>query len=143
MNDPETHLIPLVLDAAIGKRDSICIFGDDYDTPDGKCIGDYIHVNDLADAHVKAYEYLCKENQSNIFNLGKGKSYSVREVIDICKNDTDCDFDVKIEESRKGDPAILIGDSTKNNDELGWTLKYNLKEIVSSAWKWHEKVNGF
>jgi UDP-glucose 4-epimerase len=83
LHDPETHLIPLILDAAIGKRDSISIFGDDYDTPDGTCIRDYIHVNDLADAHIRAYEYLCSENESDIFNLGNGQGYSVREVIDM------------------------------------------------------------
>ena len=141
LHDPETHLIPLVLDAAIGKRDSISIFGDDYDTPDGTCIRDYIHVNDLADAHIKAYEYLCKEQESNIFNLGNGQGYSVREVIDMCRDVTKCDFEVKIAERREGDPAVLVADSTKIHERLGWTPKYNLEEIVSSAWKWHEKVN--
>ena len=143
LHDPETHLIPLALDAAIGKRDSISIYGDDYDTPDGTCIRDYIHVNDLADAHIKAYEYLCRGNPSNIFNLGNGKGYSVREVIDMCRKVTKCDFDVKLDERREGDPAVLIADSTKINAELDWAPKYNLEEIVSSAWKWHEKVNGF
>ena len=143
LHDPETHLIPLALDAAIGKRDSISIYGDDYDTPDGTCIRDYIHVNDLADAHIKAYEYLCRGNPSNVFNLGNGKGYSVREVIDMCRKVTKCDFDVKLDERREGDPAVLIADSTKINAELDWAPKYNLEEIVSSAWKWHEKVNGF
>ena len=142
LHDPETHLIPLVLDAAIGKRECIYIFGDDYDTPDGTCIRDYIHVNDLADAHIKAYEYLCNEDESNIFNLGNGEGYSVREVIDMCKKVTKRDFEVKIDERREGDPAILIADSTKINEKLGWEPKYDLEEIVSSAWKWHEKING-
>ena len=142
-HDPETHLIPLVLDAAIGKRDSISIFGDDYDTPDGTCIRDYIHVNDLADAHVNAYEYLCDKKQSDIFNLGNGKGYSVHEVIDMCKKVTKKDFEVKIDGRREGDPAVLVADSSKINEKLGWNPKYDLEEIVSSAWKWHEKVNGF
>ena len=142
LHDPETHLIPLVLDAAIGKRECIYIFGDDYDTPDGTCIRDYIHVNDLADAHIKAYEYLCNENESNIFNLGNGEGYSVREVIDMCKKVTKQDFEVKIDERREGDPAILIADASKINEKLGWKPKYDLEEIVSSAWKWHEKING-
>ena len=141
LHDPETHLIPLILDAAIGKRDSISIFGTDYDTPDGTCIRDYIHVNDLADAHIKAYEYLCNENESNIFNLGNGEGYSVREVIDMCKKVTGCDFEVKLDERREGDPAVLIADSTKIRDKLGWIPQYDLESIVESAWKWHEKIN--
>ena len=142
LHDPETHLIPLILDAAIGKRDSISIFGDDYDTPDGTCIRDYIHVNDLADAHIKAYEHLCNGGESNIFNLGNGEGYSVREVIDMCKKVTKRDFEVKIDERREGDPAVLIADSSKIRDELGWVPKYDLECIVESAWKWHEKMNG-
>lgn len=142
-HDPETHLIPLVLDAASGKKDSISIWGDDYDTPDGTCIRDYIHVNDLADAHIKAYEYLCKEHESNVFNLGNGEGYSVREVIDMCRKVTKSDFEVKIDKRREGDPAVLIADATKINEQLGWAPKYDLEEIVASAWKWHEKVNGF
>ena len=142
-HDPETHLIPLVLDAAIGKSDSISIFGDDYDTPDGTCIRDYIHVNDLADAHVMAYEYLCDNKQSDVFNLGNGKGYSVLEVIDMCKKVTKKDFEVKIDERREGDPAVLVADSNKINEKLGWNPKYDLEEIISSAWKRHEKVNGF
>ena len=134
-------LIPLVLDAAIGNRDSISIFGDDYDTPDGTCIRDYIHVNDLADAHIKAYEYLCDKKESNVFNLGNGQGYSVREVIDMCKKVTGVDFDVKIDERREGDPDVLIADSTKIKDELGWTPQYDLEQIVESAWKWHKKIN--
>ena len=143
LHDPETHLIPLILDAAIGKRDCIYIYGDDYDTPDGTCIRDYIHVNDLADAHIKAYEYLCNENESNIFNLGNGQGYSVREVIDMCKKVTGVDFEVVVDERREGDPAILIADSSKIKEKLGWTPQYDLQKIVESAWMWHEKINGF
>ena len=140
-HDPETHLIPLILDAAIGKRECIYIYGDDYDTPDGTCIRDYIHVNDLADAHIKAYEYLCKENKSNVFNLGNGKGFSVREVIDMCKKVTKCDFEVKVDERREGDPAVLVADSSKIQNELGWTPQYDLEQIVESAWKWHQKIS--
>ena len=143
LHDPETHLIPLILDAAIGKRDCIYIYGDDYDTPDGTCIRDYIHVNDLADAHIKAYEYLCDNNQSNIFNLGNGKGYSVREVIDMCRKVTKMDFEVKIADRRDGDPAKLIADSSKIRNSLNWNPKYDLQQIVESAWKWHEKINDF
>ena len=141
LHDPETHLIPLILDAAIGKRDSISIFGNDYDTPDGTCIRDYIHVNDLADAHIKAYEYLCDGNESNVFNLGNGRGYSVLEVIDKCKKITNTDFDVEMAERREGDPAILIADSSKIKNTLGWNPKYDLDQIIESAWKWHEKIN--
>ena len=141
LHDPETHLIPLVLDAAIGKRESVSIYGDDYDTPDGTCIRDYIHVTDLADAHIKAYEYLCEGNESDIFNLGNGKGYSVREVIEMCKKVTGCDFEVKVDKRREGDPDVLIADSTKIKEKLGWNPQYNLEEIVESAWMWHEKMN--
>ena len=140
-HDPETHLIPLILDAAIGKRECIYIYGDDYDTPDGTCIRDYIHVNDLADAHIKAYEYLCKENKSNVFNLGNGKGFSVREVIDMCEKVTKCDFEVRVDERREGDPAVLVADSSKIQNELGWTPQYDLEQIVESAWKWHQKIS--
>ncbi len=143
LHDPETHLIPLILDAAIGKRDCIYIYGDDYDTPDGTCIRDYIHVNDLADAHIKAYEYLCDKNESNIFNLGNGQGYSVREVIDMCKKVTGIDFEVVVDKRREGDPAILIADSSKIKNELGWTPQYDLEKIVESAWMWHNKINSF
>ena len=141
LHDPETHLIPLILDAAIGKRDCIYIYGDDYDTPDGTCIRDYIHVNDLADAHIKAYEYLCENNQSNIFNLGNGEGYSVREVINMCRKVTKKDFEVKIADRRDGDPAKLIADSSKIRNTLNWNPQYDLQQIVESAWKWHEKIN--
>lgn len=141
LHDPETHLIPLVLDAASGKRESISIFGDDYNTPDGTCIRDYIHVNDLADAHIKAYEYLCNEDESNIFNLGNAHGYSVCEVIEMCKKVTGCDFEVKIDERREGDPDILIADSSKIKEKLGWSPQYDLEKIVESAWKWHKKIN--
>ena len=130
------------MDAAIGKRDCIYIYGDDYDTPDGTCIRDYIHVNDLADAHIKAYEFLCNENESDVFNLGNGQGFSVREVIEMCKKVTGRDFEVKVDERRDGDPARLVADSSKIRNKLGWTPQYDLEQIVESAWMWHQKING-
>ncbi len=142
-HNPESHLIPLVLDAAIGRRNSISIFGDDYQTRDGTCVRDYIHVNDLAEAHLKAYHYLEKEgSQSNIFNLGNGTGFSVKEVIEICKEVTGVDFEVKIEDRRMGDPDILVANADKAWEYLQWTPKYDLKDIVESAWNWHKKLHG-
>lgn len=138
---PEPHLIPLILDVAIGNREYISVFGDDYDTPDGTCVRDYIHVNDLADAHIKAYEYLCENDKSNIFNLGNNKGYSVFEIIRMCEKVTGSEIPIKIESRRKGDPAILISNSDKINHELNWTPKHDLEEIITSAWKWHKKMN--
>ena len=142
-HNPESHLIPLVLDAAIGRRDSISIFGDDYSTPDGTCIRDYIHVNDLADAHLKALQYLEDPfNDSNIFNLGNGSGFSVKEVIDTCKKVTGIDFKVKIEGRRPGDPDILIADSKKAEEILKWKPQITeLEDIVESAWNWHKKIH--
>lgn len=139
-HDPETHLIPLVLDAALGIRDSISIFGTDYNTPDGTCIRDYIHVNDLARAHILAYEYLANGGKSDFFNLGNGKGYSVKEIIDTCKKVTGTDFKVETTDRREGDPDVLVADSSKVRDVLGWTPQYDLETIVSSAWDWHKKV---
>ena len=140
-HNPETHLIPLILQVPNHQREFISIYGNDYDTKDGTCVRDYIHVNDLASAHVAAYEYLCEENKSNIFNLGNGEGYSVREIIDMCKKVTERDFNVEIADRREGDPDILIADASKIEKELGWKPKYDLECIVSSAWKWHQKVN--
>lgn len=139
-HDPETHLIPLVLDAALGIRDSISIFGTNYNTPDGTCIRDYIHVNDLARAHILAYEYLVNGGKSDFFNLGNGKGYSVKEIIDTCKKVTGVDFKVETTNRREGDPDVLVADSSKVKDVLGWTPQYDLETIVSSAWDWHKKV---
>ena len=95
----------------------------------------------MADAHIKAYEYLCSENESNVFNLGNGEGYSVREVIDMCKKVTGNDFEVVVDERRDGDPARLIADSSKIREKLGWTPQYDLSQIVESAWMWHKKIN--
>lgn len=141
-HNPETHLIPLILDAAMGKREDIKIFGTDYDTPDGTCIRDYIHVTDLADAHILSLEYLNKNNQSNQFNLGNGQGFSVREVIESVKRVTGMNFNVTQTQRREGDPAILIGSSKKAKDTLGWDPQYvNIDKIIETAWNWHQKLN--
>lgn len=141
-HNPETHLIPLILDTALGKREDIKIFGTDYDTPDGTCIRDYIHVTDLADAHIRSLKYLEDNNESNQFNLGNGLGFSVREVIESVKNVTGRDFKVTETTRREGDPAILIGSSEKANKILGWNPQYtNIDQIVETAWKWHQKLN--
>jgi len=134
---PETHLIPLILDAAAGKRDSIKIFGTDYETKDGTCIRDYIHVNDLADAHIKGVEYLLDGGKTDYFNLGVGNGFSVREVIDTVKKVTGKDFKVVETERRPGDPAYLIAKSEKAKKVLGWKPEYDLKDMVKTAWDWH------
>jgi UDP-glucose 4-epimerase len=139
-HDPETHLIPLVLDAALGKREDIKVFGTDYDTPDGSAIRDYIHVTDLADAHILAWEYLKSGAKSDVFNLGNGDGYSVLEVIDMVKKVTNKDFKVTLVDRRAGDPAKLIGDATKAKKALGWNPKYfELERIIETAWNWHLK----
>lgn len=141
-HNPETHLIPLILDAAMGKREDIKIFGTDYDTPDGTCIRDYIHVTDLADAHILSFEYLNKNNQSNQFNLGNGQGFSVKEVIESVKRVTGRNFNVTQTQRREGDPAILIGSSKKAKDTLGWDPQYvNIDKIIETAWNWHQKLN--
>ncbi|MCX7593362.1 MAG: UDP-glucose 4-epimerase GalE [Fischerella sp.] len=139
-HNPETHLIPLVLQTALGKRESISVFGTDYPTPDGTCIRDYIHVNDLADAHVLGLEYLLKGGDSEVFNLGNGNGFSVREVIDTAKHVTGADIQVTECERRPGDPPVLIGSSDKARKILGWQPQYSsLKEIITHAWQWHKQ----
>ncbi|MCX6152062.1 MAG: UDP-glucose 4-epimerase GalE [Ignavibacteriales bacterium] len=137
-HDPEPHLIPIVLQAALGKREKVFIYGDDYPTEDGTCIRDYIHVYDLADAHVKALEYLNENNKSIIVNLGTGNGYSVKEIIDEARKITGKEIKAVISERRPGDPAVLIADNKKAKEVLGWIPKYGLKEIISSAWEWHK-----
>ncbi|MFH1727648.1 MAG: UDP-glucose 4-epimerase GalE [Pseudomonadota bacterium] len=137
-HNPETHLIPLVLDAASGKRASITIFGDDYNTEDGTCIRDYIHVTDLADAHVKALEYIKKENKSCHFNLGNGLGYSVKEVIEAAKKVTGKEINIVQGARRPGDPDILVGSSEKAKSLLSWKPQYfEIETILEHAWKWH------
>jgi UDP-glucose 4-epimerase len=138
-HDPETHLIPLVLQTALGKRDEIKIFGTDYDTEDGTCVRDYIHVSDLADAHLLALENLLEGGESDQFNLGNGKGFSVREVIEAAKKVTEKDIKVVEDARREGDPAILIADSTKIKKKLGWDPKFtSIDGIIESAWNWHK-----
>lgn len=135
----ETHLIPLILQVPLGKREHISIFGNDYDTNDGTCIRDYIHVMDLASAHYKALEYLRKGNESNIFNLGNGNGYSVKEVIDVARKVTSHEIPTKLEERRSGDPAVLIASSDKARKVLGWKPEYDsLERIIEDAWRWHK-----
>ncbi len=148
-HQPESHLIPLVLDVALGRRDSIKIFGDDYPTPDGTCIRDYIHVSDLADAHLLALDALDKDSVTKdghcnfrplIYNLGNGSGFSVREVIDSARRVTGHPIPVEICPRRPGDPAVLVASSEKAMQELGWRPRYtNLDDIVRTAWCWHQK----
>jgi len=137
LHDPETHLIPLVLQAASGKRSDITVFGSDYDTQDGTCIRDYIHVNDLCDAHWKAIQYLIKHNQSQSFNLGNGRGFSVQQVIDVCREITGKVIRVIEAGRREGDPDVLVADSTKAREILGWAPEFSdLETIVNHAWQW-------
>ena len=136
-----THLIKVASETAVGKRKKLFIFGDDYLTPDGTCIRDYIHVDDLADAHIKALDYLDK-NGSDIFNCGYGKGYSVKEVIKTMKEVSGVDFEVEIAPRRAGDPAILIANNEKIIDKMGWKPKYNdLKLICQTALEWERKID--
>ena len=137
-HNPEPHLIPIVLHTALGKRENIKIFGDDYETPDGTCIRDYIHVYDLADAHLKALEYLEKGNKSDFFNLGTGDGNSVKELIDKAREITGKNIKAITAERRSGDPAILVADNKKAKEILGWNPKYKLDDIINSAWNWHQ-----
>ena len=144
-HSPESHLIPLILEVALGKREKIMIFGDDYATEDGTCIRDYIHVTDLADAHLLAVERLRNGGQSIICNLGNGKGFSVKEVIEVSRKVTGHEIKAEMAERRAGDPAILIASSDKAKSELGWNPKYNsLETIIGSAWEWHKNhPNGY
>ena len=142
-HEPETHLIPLVLDAALGRREAVKIFGSDYDTPDGTCIRDYIHVADLAAAHVAALEHLKKTETSDVFNLGNGRGFSVRQVIDVSRQVTGREIRVEKVARRAGDPARLIADSEKAGKALGWKPRLTeLSEIVRTAWQWHQTLHG-
>ncbi len=142
-HDPETHLIPIALQAAYGIRKKMSIFGDDYPTPDGTCVRDYIHVEDLAQAHVLALDFLMNEKRSEVFNLGNGEGYSVKEVIDLVKEVTGKEFPVSIAPRRPGDPAVLVASSEKIRRILGWTPEIpDLKSIVESADRWVKKTIG-
>ena len=144
-HNPETHLIPLILQVPLKKREFISVYGTDYPTPDGTCIRDYIDVLDLADAHIKAVEYLEAGNESNIFNLGNGVGFSVKEMIEAAKEATGKEIKVVLGDRRAGDPAQLIASSEKANKILGWTPKFtDVKDIIKDAWAFHTAhPNGF
>ena len=144
-HNPESHLIPLVLQVPNGKRESVSIYGTDYDTPDGTCIRDYIHVTDLAEAHILAVEYLMKGGESNVFNLGNGVGYSVREVIETARNVTGHPIPAVEIPRRAGDPARLVASGEKAKTVLGWEPKItSLEDIIRSAWVWHSThPNGY
>ena len=139
-HEPETHLIPLVLQTALGQREALEIYGTDYDTRDGTCIRDYIHVSDLARAHILAVEKLAAGGESAIYNLGSGDGFSVREVIESARKVTGKNVPAEQAEPRLGDPPRLIASSSKIKKELGWQRHYtDLKEIIDTAWKWHSQ----
>ena len=142
---PETHLIPLILQAANSMRDTVKIFGTDYDTHDGTCIRDYIHVSDLANAHILAVEYLKSGGKSDVFNLGNGHGFSVKEIIDTARKITAHPIPAINAERRAGDPSVLIADSRKAKNILGWIPTHSTPdEIIATAWNWHQKhPNGF
>ncbi|MFH1759779.1 MAG: UDP-glucose 4-epimerase GalE [bacterium] len=138
---PETHLIPLALRTALGLEPSLKILGTDYDTPDGTCIRDYIHVDDIASAHLLGLNYLAENGINDMFNLGNGNGYSVKEVVETCREVTGIDIPTVKSERRPGDPSKLIASAEKVRNVLGWDVKYlNLKDIVSTAWQWHKKA---
>jgi UDP-glucose 4-epimerase len=142
-HNPETHLIPLVLQTALGKRESISVFGTDYPTEDGTCIRDYIHVTDLATAHVLGLEYLLKGGDSDFFNLGNGSGFSVKQVIEAGRQVTGREIKAVELERRPGDPPALIGSSEKARTILGWQPQYpGINEIIQHAWNWHQKRHG-
>ncbi|PLT35751.1 UDP-glucose 4-epimerase GalE [Bacillus sp. V5-8f] len=139
-HDPETHLIPIVLEHLLGQREQISVFGTDYETPDGTCIRDYIHVTDLAKAHIAAMRGLLDGKlETAVYNLGNGKGYSVKEVIETCERVTGRTAKVELGDRRPGDPARLVASSEKIGRELGWKAEIGLEEIINSAWKWHQK----
>ena len=136
-HDPEPHLIPIVINTALGLREKVLVFGDNYETKDGTCIRDYIHINDLGDAHLKALQYLNEGGSSEIINLGTGNGNSVKEIIDSAERITNNKINREIVGRRLGDPAVLIADNTKAKNILGWTPKYDLNQTISSAFIWH------
>jgi UDP-glucose 4-epimerase len=142
---PESHLIPLVLQTALGQREFISVFGNDYPTEDGTCVRDYIHVSDLADAHLLAMERLRRNGENAVYNLGNGQGFSVQQVIDIAREVTGRDIPVRVEARRAGDPAVLVASSQRARHELGWNPRRSrLQDIIASAWQWHSlRPNGY
>lgn len=138
-HSPETHLIPLILQVPLGKREKIMIFGDDYLTKDGTCVRDYVHVDDLAQAHAKALDYLRDGGRSDIFNLGNGVGFTVKEVIETARDVTGHPIPAEVQGRRAGDPAVLVASSDKARSVLGWKPeKADLDTIIGSAWNWHQ-----
>lgn len=138
-HNPETHIIPIAIEAALGQRPDFQLFGDNYPTSDGTCIRDYIHVEDLATAHVLALKKLIATNKSDSFNLGTGKGYSNKEVLDMVKKISGLDFKIEVKERREGDPAAIYADNKKAKEELGFNpVNSDLKTIVKTAWEWHK-----
>ena len=138
-HSPETHLIPIILDVALGNREKIMMFGDDYDTEDGTCVRDYVHVTDLARAHLLALKRLMNGGESTAYNLGNGTGFSVKEVVEVARKVTGHEIPAEVAERRAGDPATLIASSERAINELGWKPEFNsLETIISTAWKWHQ-----
>ncbi len=138
-HDPETHLIPLILFAAQGRREAISVFGDDYPTPDGSAIRDYIHISDLSQAHLLALDYLRGGGDSEFINLGNGNGYSVKEVIEAARQVTGKNIEARIAPRRAGDPSRLVANAAKAHEVLGWDPQFpEIEKIIESAWKWHE-----
>ncbi|MGX6962519.1 UDP-glucose 4-epimerase GalE [Vagococcus xieshaowenii] len=144
-HDPETHLVPIILQTALGQREAITIFGDDYPTEDGTCIRDYVHVVDLCEAHILALNYLKAGNESSVFNLGSSEGFSVKEMVEAARRVTGKEIPAKIGERRAGDPAVLIASPQKAYDVLGWQPQYTtVDKIIETAWEWHvSHPNGY
>lgn len=142
---PETHLVPIILQAALGQRKAITIFGDDYDTPDGTCIRDYVHVEDLIQAHIQALQYLQTGGKSDVFNLGSSQGFSVKEMVETARKVTGKEIPAEIGERRAGDPGTLIASSDKAKDILGWhPTRTSIEKIMEDAWNWHQNhPNGY
>tara|TARA_B100000035_G_scaffold270099_1_gene244281 strand:- start:15 stop:992 length:978 start_codon:yes stop_codon:yes gene_type:complete len=143
-HNPETHLIPLILQTASGRRNNFKIYGDDYKTKDGTCVRDYIHVMDIAEAHLLSLEKLIQTQSSDVYNIGNKQGYSVREIIDMVEEITQTKIPYKISEKRRGDPAELIADNSKITEKLNWRAKYSdLNTIINTAWEWEKKLSSF
>ncbi|EPH95163.1 MULTISPECIES: UDP-glucose 4-epimerase GalE [unclassified Enterococcus] len=144
-HDPETHLVPIILQVALGQREALAIFGDDYDTPDGTCVRDYVHVEDLIAAHILALEYLKAGNESNVFNLGSNNGYSVKEMLEAARKVTQKEIPAKVAPRRAGDPSTLVASSEKAKEILGWEPNYTtIEAIIQTAWDWHvSHPNGY
>ena len=141
-HDPETHLIPLILQSASGRRKDLKVYGDDYDTKDGTCVRDYIHVMDLADAHLSSLEKLIKNQKSDIYNIGNNQGFSVKEIISMAEKVTQSKIPYEITSRRKGDPSELIADNKKISENLNWSANYSdLQTILETAWEWEKRLS--